>query len=76
MKVIESIEMVRVILDAAKAGPLASLEWQWEEDKSHSENLHAFISVIIVEFDGLEDQRAELLEELNLLRNENDHGVQ
>jgi len=69
MKVIESIEMVRVILDAAKAGPLASLEWQWEEDKSHSENLHAFISVIIVEFDGLENQRAELLEELSAKTN-------
>lgn len=68
MHVIESIEMVRVILDAAKVGPLASLDWQWDEDLSHSENLHAFISVIIVELDGLEDQRAKLLEELERLR--------
>tara|TARA_Y100000588_G_scaffold179941_3_gene193793 strand:- start:712 stop:936 length:225 start_codon:yes stop_codon:yes gene_type:complete len=71
MKVTESMAMVRIILDAAKAGPLASLDWQWDEDLSHSENLHAFISVIIVELDGLEDQRAkslELLEELERLR--------
>lgn len=68
MKVTESMAMVRVILDAAKAGPLASLDWQWDEAKSHSENLHDFISVIIVELDGLEDQRAKLLEELERLR--------
>lgn len=67
MSVTESIEMVRVILDAAKAGPLASLDWQWDEGKSHSENLHEFISVIIVELDGLEDQRTKLLEELERL---------
>ena len=60
--------MVRVILDAAKAGPFASLDWQWDEDKSHSENLHEFIWGIIVELDGLEDQRAALLEELDRSR--------
>ncbi|MAE17319.1 MAG: hypothetical protein CL911_07760 [Deltaproteobacteria bacterium] len=70
MKVTESIEMVRVILDAAKAGPLASLDWQWDEGKSHSENLHDFISIIIVELDGLEDQRAKLLEALERSRSD------
>ena len=68
MVVEETIEMVRVILEAATMGPLSSLNWRWKEEKSHSENLHDFISVVIVELDELEGQRSKLIEELEQLR--------
>ncbi len=68
MVVEETIEMVQVILEAATAGPLSSLDWRWKEEKSHSENLHDFISVVIVELDDLEGQRSKLIEELEQLR--------
>ena len=58
MVVEETIEMVRVILEAATAGPLSSLDWRWKEEKSHSENLHDFISVVIVELDDLDPHLA------------------
>lgn len=70
MSVRESIEMVRVVLEAAKAGPLSSIPWCWDENISYTENLHSFISVVIVEIDDLEDERSRLLEELEKLRGE------
>ena len=68
MVVEETIEMVRVILEAGTAGALSSLDWRWKEEKSHSENLHDFISVVIVELDDLEGQRSILIEELERFR--------
>ena len=68
MVVEETIEMVQVILEAATAGSLSSLDWRWNDEKSHSENLHDFISVVIVELDELEGQREKLIEQLEGLR--------